>query len=74
MRAMLSLCAVAALLGLVACNNNADPVKSKTDTMNSQPVDKNPTTDTNPTAQSSTGGDQQGTQPTQPASPKPSGG
>ncbi|MBZ9771623.1 hypothetical protein [Mesorhizobium sp. CO1-1-8] len=64
----------AALLALAGCNDNADPAKSKTDTTNSQPVDKNPTTDTNPTPQTSTGGDQQGTQPAQPASPKPSGG
>ncbi|AZV20768.1 MULTISPECIES: hypothetical protein [unclassified Mesorhizobium] len=72
MRAVLLMSA--ALLALAGCNDNADPVKSKTDTTNSQPVDKNPTTDTNPTPQTSTGGDQQGTQPTQPASPKPSGG
>ncbi|RUU21986.1 hypothetical protein EOD10_06365 [Mesorhizobium sp. M7A.T.Ca.TU.009.01.3.2] len=70
MRAVLLMSA--ALLALAGCNDNADPAKSKT--TNSQPVDKNPTTDTNPTPQTSTGGDQQGTQPTQPASPKPSGG
>ncbi|MBZ9673230.1 hypothetical protein FJW08_08375 [Mesorhizobium sp. B3-2-1] len=74
MRAALSICVVAAFLALAGCNDNADPVKSKTDTMNSQPVDKNPTTDTDPTPQSSTGGDQQGTQPKQPALPKRSGG
>ncbi|MER9326860.1 hypothetical protein NKJ26_08865 [Mesorhizobium sp. M0152] len=69
-----ALFALTALISLAGCNNNADPVKSKTDTTNSQPVDKNPTTDTNPTPQTTTGGDQQGTQPSQPASPKPSGG
>ncbi|MEI9431543.1 hypothetical protein O7B34_28000 [Mesorhizobium sp. Cs1299R1N3] len=74
MRALWTLCAASALLPLAACNNNADPVKSKTDTTNSQPVDQNPVTDTDPTPQTSTGGDQQGTQPTQPASPKPPGG
>lgn len=47
----------------------SDPVKSKTDNMNVEPVDKNPKIDKNPTPQSSTGGDQQGTQPAQPASP-----
>ncbi|MBZ9869387.1 hypothetical protein LB542_00745 [Mesorhizobium sp. BR1-1-9] len=61
-----------ALICLTGCNN-PDSDKSKADT-NSQPVDKNPTTDTNPTPQTTTGGDQQGTQPTQPASPKPAGG
>lgn len=66
--------ALTVLISLAGCNNNADPVKSKTDTTNNQPVDKNPTTDTNPTPQTTTGGDQQGTQPSQPASPKPSGG
>lgn len=38
---------------------------------NSEPVDQNPQVDKNPTPQSSTGGDQQGTQPTQPAAPIP---
>lgn len=47
----------------------SDPVKSKTDNMNAEPVDKNPKVDKNPTPQSTTGGDQQGTQPSQPASP-----
>jgi len=69
-----ALLASLALLFLAGCNNNTDPVKSKTDNVNSQPVDKNPTTDTNPTPQTTTGGHQQGTQPAQPASPKPSGG
>ncbi|TGQ77151.1 MULTISPECIES: hypothetical protein [unclassified Mesorhizobium] len=58
-----------ALAALTGCNE--DPAKSKTDTVNSQPVDKNPKIDSNPTPQSSTGGDQQGTQPTQPTLPKP---
>ncbi|MFA6156142.1 hypothetical protein [Mesorhizobium sp.] len=45
-----------------------DPTKAKTDT-NSEPVDQNPQVDKNPTPQSSTGGDQQGSQPAQPATP-----
>lgn len=45
-----------------------DPMKAKSDT-NSEPVDQNPQVDKNPTPQSSTGGDQQGTQPAQPATP-----
>ena len=45
-----------------------DPMKAKSDP-NSQPVDQNPQVDENPTPQSSTGGDQQGTQPAQPATP-----
>jgi hypothetical protein len=47
----------------------SNPVKSKTDNMNGEPVDPNPEVDKNPTPQSSTGGDQQGTQPAQPAAP-----
>ena len=50
-------------------SGSSDPVKSKTDTMNGVPVDQHPKVDKNPTPQSSTGGDQQGTQPAQPASP-----
>ncbi|TGV55041.1 hypothetical protein EN784_31695 [bacterium M00.F.Ca.ET.141.01.1.1] len=61
---------IAALFALAGCNeNSADPAKSKTDTVTSQPVDKNPKVDSNPTPQTSSGGDQQGTQPTQPAKP-----
>ncbi|AZO56391.1 MAG: hypothetical protein EOS78_04820 [Mesorhizobium sp.] len=64
------LLAIPILAALAGCKeSNTDPVKSKTD--NSQPVDKNPQIDRNPTPQTSTGGDQQGTQPTQPAAPKP---
>lgn len=37
---------------------SGDPVKSKTDTMNVEPVDQNPKVDRSPTPQSSTGGDQ----------------
>lgn len=48
---------------------SADPVQSKTDNLNSEPVDQNPKVDKNPTPQSSTGGDQPGTPPAQPASP-----
>ncbi|CCV05661.1 conserved exported hypothetical protein [Mesorhizobium metallidurans STM 2683] len=40
-----------------------DSEKSKTDVMNNPPVDQNPKADKNPTPQSSTGGDQQGSQP-----------
>lgn len=32
---------MAALLALVGCSDNGDPDKSKTDSTNSQPVDKN---------------------------------
>lgn len=48
---------------------SGDLVKSKTDTMNVEPVDQNPKVDRSPTPQSSTGGDQQGLQPAQPAAP-----
>jgi hypothetical protein len=44
---------------------SGDPVESKTDTMNSQPVDQNPEVDKNPTPQTGTGRDQRGTQPAQ---------
>lgn len=49
---------------------STDPVQSKTDRVNAEPVDQNPKVDKNPTPQSSTGGDRQGTQPAQPALPK----
>jgi hypothetical protein len=39
----------------------------KNDTLNSQPVDQNPKVEKNMTPQTATGGDQQGTQPSQPA-------
>jgi hypothetical protein len=39
----------------------------KNDTLNSQPVDKNPQVDKDPTPETGTGGDQQGTQQSQPA-------
>jgi negative regulator of sigma E activity len=39
----------------------------KTDNVNVEPVDKNPQVDRDPTPRSSTGGDQPGTQPAQPA-------
>ncbi|MGX5830055.1 hypothetical protein [Mesorhizobium sp. 43Arga] len=45
---------------------SANPAQSQSDS-NSQPIDKNPKVDKNPTPQSSTGGDQQGVQPSQPA-------
>ncbi|TPK76141.1 hypothetical protein [Mesorhizobium sp. B2-4-17] len=65
--------AVVAMVLLTACSNS-DPVQSKSDP-NTQPVDQNPKVDKDPTPQTSTGGDQQGTQPAQgtlpakPASP-----
>ncbi|MBZ9763941.1 hypothetical protein LB553_24085 [Mesorhizobium sp. CA8] len=46
----------------------ADPAKSKADNMNVAPVDRNPQVDRDPTPRSSTGGDQPGKQPSQPAS------
>jgi hypothetical protein len=55
--------------GLLAGCDNSDPNSSKTDTINSQPVDQNPQVDKDPTAKTSTGGDQQGTQPAQTANP-----
>jgi hypothetical protein len=45
----------------------ADPAKSKADNMNATPVDRNPQVDRDPTPRSSTGGDQPGKQPSQPA-------
>ena len=44
-------------LALAACDNNIPPTKA--------PVDQNPRVDTNPVPKSTTGGDQQGTQPAQ---------
>ncbi|MER9318502.1 hypothetical protein NKI31_23815 [Mesorhizobium sp. M0659] len=46
-----------------------DPANSKADDVNGEPVDRNPKLDKDPTPRSSTGGDQPGTPPTQPASP-----
>ena len=48
-------------------STSSEPGQSNTD--NGNTVDQNPKVDKNPTPQSSTGGDQQGTQPAQPASP-----
>ncbi|RUX33456.1 MULTISPECIES: hypothetical protein [unclassified Mesorhizobium] len=45
----------------------SDPAKSKADNMNVAPVDRNPEVDRDPTPRSSTGGDQPGKQPSQPA-------
>jgi cytoskeletal protein RodZ len=50
-------------------NASSDRDQSKADDVNGEPVDQNPKVDKNPTPQSSTGGEQQGTQPTQPTSP-----
>jgi negative regulator of sigma E activity len=41
----------------------------KTDNVNVEPADQNPKVDRDPTPRSSTGGDQPGTQPAQPAAP-----
>ncbi|MGX8008956.1 hypothetical protein ACVDG8_008035 [Mesorhizobium sp. ORM8.1] len=54
---------------LLAGCDNSDPNSSGTDTINSQPVDQNPQVDKDPTAKTSTAGDQQGAQPAQPANP-----
>jgi hypothetical protein len=43
-----------------------DPVQSKTDNVNVDPVEQNPKVDKNPTPQSSTGGSQPKTQPASP--------
>jgi len=64
--AIMFVCSVS-LLMLGGCNDNSDPDMHKTDTLNSQPVDKNPQVDKDPTPETGTGGDQQGTQPSQPA-------
>ncbi|RWG55290.1 MAG: hypothetical protein EOQ64_17300 [Mesorhizobium sp.] len=50
------LLALAAGLGLAACDNSVQPTKAPSDT-----VDKNPQVDKNPVPQSTTGGDQPGT-------------
>ena len=52
-----------------AGETSSDPSLSKSDTVNSEPTDKAPQVDKNPAPRSSTGGDQTGTPPTQPASP-----
>jgi hypothetical protein len=54
------------LVTLTACNDS-DRDQAKTDTLNSQPVDKNPKIEHDPTPDSGTSGDQQGTEPSQPA-------
>ena len=46
---------------------STDPVQSQSESVSGQPIDKNPKVDKNPTPQSSTGGAQQGVQPSQPA-------
>ncbi|RWC26056.1 MAG: hypothetical protein EOS27_26550 [Mesorhizobium sp.] len=46
---------------------STDPVQSHSDDANSKPIDQNPKVDKDPTPSSSTGGDQQGMQPSQPA-------
>ena len=60
------LIAAALLLTLAGCDNS-DRDAAKTDTLNSQPADTNPQVDTDPTPQTGTGGEQQGTEPSQPA-------
>ncbi len=54
-------------LFFVGCSDSSDRDMQKTDTLNSQPVDKNPQIDQDPTPDTGTGGDQQGMQPSQPA-------
>lgn len=55
------------LLGMVGCNDNSNRDMQKTDTLNRAPVVKDPQVDKNPTPATGTGGDQQGTEPSQPA-------
>ncbi|RWA62400.1 hypothetical protein EN836_27920 [Mesorhizobium sp. M1C.F.Ca.ET.193.01.1.1] len=56
--------------GLIAgCSDNGVD-GSKTNSVSNQPPDQNPQIDRDPTAESSTGGNQQGVQPAQPAAPK----
>jgi hypothetical protein len=56
--------------GLIAgCSDNSVD-SSKTSSVSNQPPDQNPQVDRDPTAKSSTGGDQQGVQPAQPAAPQ----
>jgi len=43
---------------------------SNTNAVSNQPPDQNPQVDRDPTATTSTGGDQQGVHPAQPAAPK----
>lgn len=54
-------------LSPAAASSNPASAQSQADSLNSQPIDKNPKVDKNPAPQSSTGGDQQGVQPSQPA-------
>ena len=60
---------VAVVAALIAgCSNNGVD-NSKTNAVSNQPPDQNPQVDKDPSATSSTGGDQQGVQPAQPAAP-----
>ena len=52
-----------------ASETSSNPAMSKTDTVNGQPTDQSTQVDKNPAPQSSTGGDQPRTPPSQPASP-----
>ena len=54
------LLALAAGLALAACDNSVPPTKAPGDGVN-----QNPQVDKNPVPKSTTGGDQQGTQPAQ---------
>lgn len=54
-------------LASAGCSDNNNRNMQKNDTLNSQPVDQNPKVEKNMTPQTGTGGDQQGTQPSQPA-------
>ena len=55
---------------LIAGCSNSSVDESKTSSVDGQPVDQNPQVDKDPTAKSTTGGDQQGMQPAQPAAPR----
>jgi hypothetical protein len=55
------------VLAVAGCSDKSDRDKQKTDTLNSQPADKSPQIDQDPTPETGTGGEQQGTQPSQPA-------
>jgi outer membrane biogenesis lipoprotein LolB len=66
MKAIVPALAIAAL-ALAACSDNADRDATKSDTLNSQPVEQNPQIDRDPTPDTGTGGEQQGTEPSQPA-------
>ena len=64
MRSLASVLLLAvAVSGLAGCNDSSDRDMQKTDTLNSQHVDKNPQIDRDPTPETGTGGDQQPSAP-----------